>query len=372
VSCTATDVAGNATTKKFNVEVQDTTPPEITVPTDITEEATSAAGASVSFTATANDIVDGETAAVCTPASGATFALGTTTVNCTKTDNAGNEATPKSFQVKVQDTTAPVVTVPADILREATGPLGAMVAYSASAQDIVDGTMTPACAPASGSTFPITTTVVQCSVTDNAGNTGSAAFSVTVQDTTAPAVTVPADIARFATSSAGADVTFASSALDIVDGAISPSCTPDSGNTFALGATTVTCTATDLHGNTGQKSFTITVTYSWSGFLQPINQDNSSVFKLGSTVPVKFQLTGPSAGITDAVARLYIAKVSNGVVGSYVEAASTAAATTGNLFRVGDGQYIFNWGTKGQTTGTYLVRADTGDGVLRTVYVSLR
>ena len=36
--------------------------------------------------------------------------------------------------------------------------------------------------------------------------------------------------------------------------------------------------------------------------LQPINADGSSVFKAGSTVSVKFQLTGASAGITNATA----------------------------------------------------------------------
>jgi hypothetical protein len=118
------------------------------------------------------------------------------------------------------------------------------------------------------------------------------------------------------------------------------------------------------------------VSFAWSGFLQPINNDNSSVFKLGSTVPTKFQLTGPSAGISDLVAKIYIAKVSNAVVGQEIEPISTSAATVGNLFRCGDpgcSQYIFNWGTKGLTTGTYQIRVDMGDGVMtRTVFVSLR
>ncbi|MDH5243096.1 MAG: HYR domain-containing protein, partial [Chloroflexota bacterium] len=58
------------------------------------------------------------------------------------------------------DTTPPVVTVPADITTEATGPSGAVVTYSASATDDVDGTLTPTCVPASGSTFPLGATTV--------------------------------------------------------------------------------------------------------------------------------------------------------------------------------------------------------------------
>jgi hypothetical protein len=114
--------------------------------------------------------------------------------------------------------------------------------------------------------------------------------------------------------------------------------------------------------------------YEWSDVLQPINADGNSIFKLGSTVPVKFRLAGCSAGITTLTASLYVAKVSDNVVGTESEADSTSAATTGNLFRydAAGGQYIFNWGTKGLTAGTYQLRIDLGDGVPHTVLVSLR
>ena len=39
----------------------------------------------------------------------------------------------------------------------------------------------------------------------------------------------------------------------------SSSCTPASGSTFPLGVSTVSCTATDVAGNTGTGSFTMTV-----------------------------------------------------------------------------------------------------------------
>ncbi len=54
------------------------------------------------------------------PASGTTFALGTTTVTCSATDAAGNTGT-NTFTVEVQDVTKPIVTVPADQTVEATG-----------------------------------------------------------------------------------------------------------------------------------------------------------------------------------------------------------------------------------------------------------
>jgi hypothetical protein len=114
--------------------------------------------------------------------------------------------------------------------------------------------------------------------------------------------------------------------------------------------------------------------YSWSGVLQPVNANGSSVFKAGSTVPVKFMLTGASAGITDLMAKLSYAKLSAGVAGSINESVSTAAATTGNLFRYdpASGQYIFNWSTKGMTAGTYRLFINLGDGVEHAAAVGLK
>ena len=98
-------------------------------------------------------------------------------------------------------------------------------------------------------------------MTDAHGNTGSASFAIKVVDTTPPIVTVPANKTVDATTPAGRVVTFAASASDIVDGSLTPKCSPSSGSTFPIGMTTVTCSATDAHGNTGSAAFTITVVH---------------------------------------------------------------------------------------------------------------
>lgn len=157
------------------------------------------------------------------------------------------------------DTTAPAVTVPAAMTFEATSAAGATVIFAATATDENPASPAVGCMPASGSTFAIGTTTVTCTATDTAGNTGSASFTVTIRDTTPPAITVPASITANATMPAGAVVTFSASASDAVDGTTAATCAPAPGSTFAIGTTTVTCSRTDAHGNTGTQSFTVTV-----------------------------------------------------------------------------------------------------------------
>lgn len=131
-------------------------------------------------------------------------------------------------------------------------------------QDGVGGDITISCERPSGSTFPIGTTEVECTAIDAAGNTATASFTITVQDTTPvdttpPTLTVPDDITEEATGPDGATVSFVVSAQDDVDGSVSVTCTPASGSTFEIGTTTVTCTAIDAAGNRATASFTITV-----------------------------------------------------------------------------------------------------------------
>jgi hypothetical protein len=315
----------------------------------------------------------------CDTASGSTFPLGATgtTVSCSATDAAGNIAQ-GSFTITVRDTTKPTLDLPASQSIEATGPLGAAFTYTASATDLVDGAVDVDCDTASGSTFPLgaTGTTVSCSATDAAGNIAQGSFTITVVDTTKPKLTLPSFVNAIAESSLGKVVTFAKSAEDLVSGSVAVTCTPkDSGDNFLLGTTAVTCSATDTAGNTAQGSFDVKVTFpTWSGILQPINKEGDSIFKLGSTVPVKFQIPIPGGGyVTDAAAKLLVAKVSNGVVGDEVEATTTTPASSGNAFRYDGTQYIYNLGTKtGYTAGTWQLKIDIGDGSLNTVLISLR
>jgi RNA polymerase sigma factor (sigma-70 family) len=259
VECTSEDEAGNDSTQSFVVRVGDTTAPVLRVPDDRTVEAQGPRGTSVAFSASARE--GGKALSVrCLPASQSLFRLGATTVRCSAADAQGNTVR-GSFEITVIDTTAPRLVVPSPLTVEATGPAGATATFQASATDRVDRGVKAACAPTSGSTFPLGATSVRCSARDASGNRVAASFPVTVVDTTAPVLNLPANRTVDTTNPKGVAVTYAATAADAVDGSLAPTCSPASGSVFAVGSTTVTCTARDARGNTSSGQFTVTVTY---------------------------------------------------------------------------------------------------------------
>jgi hypothetical protein len=188
VQCFAMDAHENIGFGSFDVNVTfDVTPPVLSLPANITKEASGAGGAVVTYAAFATDETDGPVPVSCDHASGSTFPIATTTVVCTASDSHGNIAH-GSFTVTVRDTTPPTLSLPANITAEATGPSGKAVSYTATAIDIVDGSRPVTCDHASGSTFAIGTTTVQCTATDTHNNTAHGSFTVTVRDTTAPTI----------------------------------------------------------------------------------------------------------------------------------------------------------------------------------------
>jgi hypothetical protein len=101
VNCSVTDSGGLTATGSFTVTVQDTTPPSLNLPGNITVEAGIPTPVTYTPTPTATDLVDGPVPVSCSPLSGSTFDPGTTTVNCSATDTHHNTAT-GSFTVYVR------------------------------------------------------------------------------------------------------------------------------------------------------------------------------------------------------------------------------------------------------------------------------
>lgn len=163
------------------------------------------------------------------------------------------------------DTTAPVIEPHEDVFAATTSPGGMPVEYVAPiATDNVDGQVPVSCFPESGSVFPIGTTTVECTTQDAANNEAVSTFDVGVvlleePDTTAPVIEPHANV-HATTTGTSATVTYTPpEALDDVDGAVPVSCEPASGSSFALGTTTITCTAEDSSNNTATSQFLVIV-----------------------------------------------------------------------------------------------------------------
>jgi parallel beta-helix repeat protein len=213
--------------------------------------------------------------------------------------------------------------------------------------------------------------------TDQAGNAASYTVSGISIDKTPPVITVtiPASGGTYylrgaATVDWGATDTV--SGIDTATGT-----TPKGGalDTTTPGDHSFQVSAFDCAGNRAEKLVVYHVHYVYSGVLPPVNVDGKSIFKFGSTVPVKVQLRDANgACVANATVTLCVAKLSNGIFGDEVEAVSTAASTTGNLFRcdAGGNQYIFNLSTKPLSVGTWQMRIASDDGSSDVVLFSLR
>jgi hypothetical protein len=115
--------------------------------------------------------------------------------------------------------------------------------------------------------------------------------------------------------------------------------------------------------------------YKFLGFLSPIKADGSGIYKLGRTLPVKFQLKNANnEPVSTAVAKLFISKIQDGIEGTVEVPFSTSGADSGNIFRYdsADKQYIYNLSTSGLSRGTWQIRVELDDGKSYTVLVSLR
>lgn len=222
VTCTATDAAGNASVGTFSIQVTD---PGFTSASGVDvrpiDPASGAAPATLNFSNVTSPGLTTVAAAPACPAAPGGFQVGTppvcwelhTTAGYAGTitvcidygaatfgpgqapallhfENGawvdvtvpggvgtvvcGAVSTLSPFAVMGKDGTPPRLVLPGDLAADATGPGGAVVVFQVTAIDDVDPAPRVACAPPSGSLFPIDPpggpTTVTCTATDAAGN----------------------------------------------------------------------------------------------------------------------------------------------------------------------------------------------------------
>jgi len=264
VTWTVTDGSGNTATCAQLVTVVDTEAPTITCPTNITAS-TDPGVCSATIAIGSPTVNDNCGIASVTNNAPATFPRGTTVVTWTVTDNGGNTAT-CTQTIVVEDNEAPLITCPGNItVNNVPGNCGRNVSYAAPAImdncNITAMTQTDGTGLTSGSWFPIGTSLQEYTVVDEAGNSVSCSFTVTVDDNQAPVITnCPTDMTVYSTATTcNVVVNYGSPVIsDNCPGTVVTS-SHNSGESFPVGVTTVTYTATDSYGNASNCTFDITV-----------------------------------------------------------------------------------------------------------------
>ncbi|XP_030830190.1 uncharacterized protein LOC588928 isoform X5 [Strongylocentrotus purpuratus] len=266
VTYTATDPSSNSATCSFIVQVyaNDSVIPLVMCPSDIMVDTFSGVDyRNVSWGAlTYSDNMEVVSVESNYLNDSSPFYLGTTVVMYNVTDRAGNTAS-CDFSVTVQDNEDPaLLNCPSDISQPAdTGLSDTAVNWTAANATDNSGSVSLSVDMASGTRFPIGTTLVTYTANDGDKNMATCSFNVTVTDDQAPTfMTCPSNITVGTDANENtANVTL--NAVYFIDnsGSVNVSKTHTSGDTFPLGTTNVIITATDPSGNEALCQYSVSV-----------------------------------------------------------------------------------------------------------------
>jgi hypothetical protein len=262
-----------------------------------------------------------------------------------------------TVSITVNDTVAPVVNAPANVtVNTGAGATtcGALVTEAqlgtATASDNAGSVSIARSGVPAGNVFPVGTTTITYTATDDAGNSATATQSVTVIDNTAPTITAPAP------TSASADGTGHATIPNVVAGTTaSDNCgpvtvtqSPLAGTVVGVGAHLITITATDSAGNTSTVTTTFTVIEARLTFSVSVSP---SVVSRNKTTKIEVVYTNTTAErLTVSFVVRYAGPCNNDVIDRIGPSQVNAGQTkTGNTtFHI----------DKNACTGTYVLIAD--------------
>ncbi len=260
----ATDASGASVTCDQVITTVDTDAPALSLPVDATVECDADSSAAATGSASATDDCDAvvDISSSDSVAAGACPADSVITRTWTGVDDCGNSVSADQT-ITVMDTTAPVVTVPPDATLACTDDSSPAGTGFATASDN--------CAVSAGMSFSDVVVAGACpadsvitrtwTATDDCGNASNANQIITVSDTVAPVLTIPADAVVSCEDDLSPAATGLATATDDCDAApaVSSNDTVVAGICAGESVITRTWTATDACGNSVSAAQVITV-----------------------------------------------------------------------------------------------------------------
>lgn len=146
-------------------------------------------------------------------------------------------------------------------------------------------------------------------------------------------------------------------------------------STASTGTKNFSVYAKDNAGNINTKNITYDIHYKFGGFLQPIDEDGGSIFKLGSKVQIRFRLSDAKLNnVATATAKLNFSLITPSITGKDLKPYSTDTATVGGIFKYDSKNmwYWYNVDTKGLQAGTWRIMASINDESSYNVNISLQ
>jgi len=251
VTWTTIDSSNNFSSLTQLVSVIDNTAPEILPLHDITIEASSVDANIVNLDIPIVSDIQDTTIHIIAPD---VFPIGETIVTWTAVDASNNSAI-ITQTITIVDTTNPSLSIPHDQTVEASSLDETLVDIGqAEANDITGISSIVHNAP---DVFPLGSTLIAWTATDNHGNITTAYQTITVVDTTSPTIISPQDITSEATDPTMNYIELGE--LVASDSVGIESIINDKPITFPFGSTTVTWTVTDTSDNISQTTQVVTL-----------------------------------------------------------------------------------------------------------------
>jgi len=293
VTWTVSDIMGNTSTAEQIIELFDNVNPRISQPENLVIEATSLTENQVDLMLP--EVQDNLSIKSLSNDAPEVFPLGETIVTWTATDESGNSASATQL-VSVVDTTPPVITIPDNIIFEATGLVSDIEDLGTIMYDDISGISSITNDAPEG--FPLGETIVTWSVVDNYDNVSNGSQIITIVDTTNPEIIAPSNIITEASNLLENIVELNSARTS--DNVEILTITNNAPEVFPLGETIVTWTATDESGNQSTATQLINVVDTTSPqFVTPLNisleAQNASSNSVEFDIPSVYDLVGVSS-----------------------------------------------------------------------------